>query len=86
MASMRIRLLMPMMILGLLHVYIGVRLLPDLATGPGSRIVGALLLLVSYALMLAGLRSRSMRSRAVADRIARAGLLEIGRASCRERV
>lgn len=75
MASNRIRLLMPVMILGLLHVYIGLRLLPDLAVAPWVRIVGALLLLFSAVLMLAGLRSRSMRSRALADRIARAGLL-----------
>ena len=66
---------MPAMILGLLHVYIGVRLLPDLTATPLGRVAGALLLLISCGLMLAGLRSRSMRSRAVADRIARAGLL-----------
>ena len=66
---------MPVMILGLLHVYIGVRLLPDLAATPWVRIAGTLLLLASCALMLAGLRSRSMESRDVADRFARAGLL-----------
>ena len=66
---------MLVMILGLLHVYIGVRLLPDLAASPGMRVAGAVLLLVSCALMLAGLLSRSMRSRAVADRVAVAGLL-----------
>lgn len=63
------------MILGLLHVYIGVRLLPDLAAGSGARLAGALLLMVSCGLMLAGLMSRSMQSRAVADRIAIVGLL-----------
>jgi uncharacterized protein len=72
---MRIRILMLMMILGLLHVYIGVRLLPDLAATSWLRSAGALLLLASYVLMLAGLRSRSMQSRVVADRIAWAGLL-----------
>ena len=66
---------MPVMILGLLHVYIGVRLLPDLTATPWGRVAGALLLLMSCGLMLAGLKSRSMQSRAVADRIARAGLL-----------
>jgi|HubBroStandDraft_5_1064220.scaffolds.fasta_scaffold03713_3 predicted MPP superfamily phosphohydrolase len=75
MASMRIRRLMPLIILGLLHVYIGVRLLPDLASSPGVRVGGALLLVVSCALMLAGLMSRSMQPRAVADRVAAVGLL-----------
>jgi uncharacterized protein len=72
---MRIRRLMPLIILGLLHVYIGVRLLPDLASSPGVRVGGALLLVVSCALMLAGLMSRSMQPRAVADRVATVGLL-----------
>jgi hypothetical protein len=75
MAAMRIRRLIPVIILGLLHVYIGVRLLPDLASSPGVRVGGALLLVVSCALMLAGLMSRSMQPRAVADRVATVGLL-----------
>src|SRR3984957_14933200 len=75
MASMQIRRLIPVIILGLLHVYIGVRLLPDLASSPGVRVGGALLLVVSCALMLAGLMSRSMQPRAVADRVAPVGLL-----------
>ena len=66
---------MPVIILGLLHLYIGVRLLPDLASNPGLRIGGALLLVVSCVLMLAGLMSRSMQSRTVADRVAALGLL-----------
>jgi len=66
---------MLLMILGLLHAYIGVRLLPDLSLSPWLRGAGALLLLASCGLMLAGLRSRSMRSRAVADRVAILGLL-----------
>ena len=69
MASMRMRRFIPLMILGLLHVYIGVRLLPDLAEGPGVRVAGAVLLMVSCGLMLAGLMSRSMQYRAVADRV-----------------
>jgi uncharacterized protein len=72
---MRIRRLIPLIILGLLHVYIGVRLLPDLASSPGVRVGGALLLVVSCGLMLAGLMSRSMQPRAVADRVATVGLL-----------
>ena len=66
---------MPVIILGLLHLYIGVRLLPDLASSPGLRVGGALLLVVSCVLMLAGLMSRSMQSRTVADRVAALGLL-----------
>lgn len=69
------RRLIPLIILGLLHVYIGVRLLPDLASSPAVRVGGALLLVISCALMLAGLMSRSMQSRTVADRVAAVGLL-----------
>src|ERR1700722_13341338 len=60
MTSRRIRPLIPLIILGLLHVYIGVRLLPDLASNPGVRVGGSLLLVVSCGVMLAGLMSRSM--------------------------
>ena len=69
------RRLIPLVILGLLHVYIGVRLLPDLASSPAVRVGGGLLLVVSCALMLAGLMSRSMQPRAMADRVATVGLL-----------
>jgi uncharacterized protein len=75
MASMQIRRLIPVMILGLLHLYIGTRLLPDLAVGPAGRVAGALLLVLSCALMLMGLMSRSLQSRGVADRLAFGGLL-----------
>ena len=72
---MQIRRLIPLMILGLLHLYIGTRLLPDLGLGPGAQVAGALLLILSCVLMLAGLVSRSLQSRGVADRLAVAGLL-----------
>jgi predicted MPP superfamily phosphohydrolase len=72
---MQIRRLIPLMILGLLHLYIGTRLLPDLGVGPGVQVAGALLLVLSCVLMLAGLMSRSLQSREVADRLAIAGLL-----------
>lgn len=71
---MRLR-LMPVALLGILHAYVGVRLLPDLAAGAGVRSSGALFLLLSCALMLAGLMSRSIQPRARADRVAVAGLL-----------
>ena len=72
---MQIRRLIPVMILGLLHLYIGTRLLPDLGVGPGGQLGGALLLVLSCALMLAGLMARSLQSRGLADRLAMAGLL-----------
>src|SRR5581483_11860989 len=72
---MRIRRLTPIIILGLLHLYIGVRLLPDLAASPAVRWSGALLLMLSLALMVAGFMARAMQPRAVADRVAAVGLL-----------
>jgi predicted MPP superfamily phosphohydrolase len=72
---MQVRRLIPVMILCLLHLYIGTRLLPDLGGGPGGQLVGALLLVLSCALMLAGLMARSLQSRGLADRLAMAGLL-----------
>jgi predicted MPP superfamily phosphohydrolase len=66
---------MPLIILGLLHLYIGARLLPDLAVSPGIRVGGALLLVLSCGLMLAGLMARSMQPRTLADKVAAAGLL-----------
>jgi hypothetical protein len=72
---MRIRRLTPVIILTLLHAYIGIRLLPDLTVNPGLRATGALLLLASWVLMLVGLMARSLQPRAVADRLVVAGLL-----------
>jgi predicted MPP superfamily phosphohydrolase len=72
---MPIRRLTPVMILGLLHLYIGARLLPDLGIGPGGRVAGALLLVLSCGLMVGGLMSRALQSRWVADRLATVGLL-----------
>ena len=69
------RRLIPVIILGLLHLYIGTRLLPDLPVGSGIRVGGALLLGLSLGLMLAGLMARSLQSRSVADRVAAVGLL-----------
>jgi uncharacterized protein len=72
---MQVRRLIPVMILCLLHLYIGTRLLPDLGVGAGGQLAGALLLVLSCALMLAGLMARSLQSRGLADRLAMAGLL-----------
>ena len=49
--------------LALLHVYIGVRLLPALSIGMVGRVIGALLLAASCALVPLGLMTRSMRNR-----------------------
>ncbi len=72
---MRIRRLTPVIILGLLHLYIGARLLPDLAVGPSLRWGGAGLLVLSLALMVAGFMARSLEPRSVADKVATVGLL-----------
>ncbi len=74
---MRIRRLTPLIILGLLHLYIGARLLPDLSVLPGVRAGGVLFLLTSCALILAGILSRSMQSRSVGDKVAAVGLLAV---------
>ena len=72
---MKLRRLTPVTLLGLLHLYIGARLLPDLSASAGIRVGGALLLLLSCGLMLAGLMARSMQPRALADKVAAVGLL-----------
>jgi uncharacterized protein len=64
--------------LGLLHAYIGWRVLPDLPVGFEVRIAGGAFLLVSCALMLLGLLARSIRPRALSDRIAAAALFTAG--------
>ena len=66
---------MPVIILGLLHLYIGARLLPDLTGSPAVQFAGAVLLLTSCALMLAGFRARSIQPRSLADKVAAVGLL-----------
>jgi len=65
-------------LLGLLHAYIGWRVLPDLPVGFEVRIAGGAFLLVSCALMLLGLLARSIRPRALSDRIAAAALFTAG--------
>jgi predicted MPP superfamily phosphohydrolase len=71
---MRIRRLTPVIILGLLHLYIGARLLPDLPISAAGRWSGALLLMLSLALMVAGFMARTMQPRSVADKVAAVGL------------
>jgi uncharacterized protein len=76
--SLRRSLLLPVSLLGLLHAYIGWRVLPDLPVGFEVRIAGGAFLLVSCALMLLGLLARSIRPRALSDRIAAAALFTAG--------
>ena len=66
---------MPVIILGLLHLYIGARLLPDFPVSPVVRSAGGLLLVVSCALMVAGIVARRMKPGSLADKVAVAGLL-----------
>jgi uncharacterized protein len=65
-------------LLALLHLYIGLRLLPDLPGGAPVRIPGALLLALSFVLMMLSLLSRRIWSRPLADRIAAPGLFMAG--------
>ena len=70
--------LLPVTLLGLLHFYIGARVLPDLPVGFEARIAGALLLLASFASMLLGLMARSRERNPWSDRISAIGLFAMG--------
>jgi predicted MPP superfamily phosphohydrolase len=63
-------------LLGLLHAYIGWRLVPDL--GASVRVAGAAVLLASYALMLLALLARGRLPRSQAARLAGPGLFMAG--------
>jgi len=70
--------LLPVIVLALLHAYIGWRVLPDLPVGSEVRIAAAVFLLVSCVLMLLGLMARSIRPRSLSDRVAAAALFTAG--------
>jgi uncharacterized protein len=76
--SLRRSFLLPVFLLGLLHAYIGWRILPSLPVGLELRIGGALVLLISYGLMLLGLVARSLAPRPLSDRISAAALFTAG--------
>jgi uncharacterized protein len=76
--SLRRSLLLPMLLLGFLHAYIGWRILPDLPVALELRIVGAVLLLTSSGLMLFGLMARSSPASPFSDRIRAAALFTAG--------
>ncbi|WP_116810791.1 metallophosphoesterase [Steroidobacter cummioxidans] len=66
-------------LLGLLHVYIGLRLLPALSIGVTGHVVGALLLLASWILIPMGLTARSRQTSADgADRLVWTALIAMG--------
>ncbi|HEY0941583.1 MAG TPA: metallophosphoesterase [Steroidobacter sp.] len=66
-------------ILGLLHAYIGLRLLPALSVGVAGQIVGALLLAGSWVLIPSGIGARSRRRRSAgADGLQWSALIAMG--------
>jgi uncharacterized protein len=74
----RRRQLMLVAILGLLHAYVGWRILPDLPIGAAERAAGVVLLALSFAAMVLGLHARSLRRSRWSDRITVAGLFATG--------
>lgn len=65
-------------ILGLLHLYIGWRILPDLPLSVMVKMAGAVWLGLSFVLVPAGLLSRAIKSQPVSDRLAWVGMLAMG--------
>jgi len=71
--------LIALVMLGLLHVYIGVRLLPALPLGVSGRAIGVLLLVASCALIPIGLMARALRDDSrVAERVVFVALIAMG--------
>jgi predicted MPP superfamily phosphohydrolase len=62
----------------LLHVYIGLRLLPDAALAPPWTAVGAVLLAALYGAMLLGVLGRLVKRQPLADRLSWVGMLALG--------
>jgi len=65
-------------LLALLHIYVGVRLLPALPIGPLGRALGALALCASFALIIMGARARMLQSSSLAANLAWVGSLNGG--------
>ncbi|WP_413733417.1 metallophosphoesterase [Sodalis sp. RH21] len=65
-------------IVTLLHVYIGVRLVPALPTGTPFKWLAALLLVASVLLIPLGMAARNIKKQPLSDRLAWAGLLMMG--------
>lgn len=65
-------------LIALLHVYVAARLLPDLPIGLLGRVIGALALCGSFALIIAGARARMMQESGFAANLAWIGSLDGG--------
>jgi len=65
-------------LLALLHLYVGVRLLPALPIAPLGRVLGALALCASFALIITGARARMLQSSSFAANLAWLGSLNGG--------
>lgn len=65
-------------VLGALHAWIGWRLLPALGIDAAWQGVGALLLVLSFVLIPAGLLARGIRQQPLSDRLAWVGMLVMG--------
>jgi hypothetical protein len=65
-------------LIAILHVYVGIRLLPALPIGLLGRVLGALVLCVSFTLIIAGARARLMQSNGFAANVAWLGSLNGG--------
>jgi predicted MPP superfamily phosphohydrolase len=72
------RALVPLLILGLLHLYIAARLLAALPLGAVGQFVGVGSAVASFVLIPLALFARSFRNRVVADRLAGLGLFLAG--------
>jgi uncharacterized protein len=75
--KLRRSLLIPAL-LGTLHIYIGMRVVPSMAGGMLLRLSSILLLVVSFGLMSLSLAARSFWSKPIADRVAAAGYFMAG--------
>ena len=65
-------------LVAVLHVYVGIRLLPALPIGLLGRLLGALALCASFALIIAGARARMMQNSGFAANVAWLGSLNGG--------
>lgn len=65
-------------LIALLHVYVGIRLLPALPIAPLGRALGGLALCASFALIIAGARARMLQSSSFAANLAWLGSLNGG--------
>jgi uncharacterized protein len=65
-------------LLALLHVYVAVRLLPALPIGFLGRVIGALVICASFALIIVGARARMLQNSSLAANLAWLGSLDGG--------